>query len=78
MDSIQLFSETNRKFGQTCTVSVSTGDAYSGIFHGYSESTPEQPLTLRLGISEGEAKRIGVSWLRIIEIPYDVITNIKF
>lgn len=78
MDSIQLLSETAGKVGQTCRVSVSTGDAYSGIYRGYCESTREYPLTLRLGISEAEAKRIGTSWLREIGVPYDVINNIEF
>lgn len=78
MDSIQLVAETARKFGQTCSVSVSTGDVYSGVYRGYGESTPEHPLTLRLGISEKEAQKIGVGWLREIGIPYDVITNIRF
>lgn len=78
MDSIQLLSETAGKFGQQCSVSVSTGDTYSGNYRGFCESTRENPLTLRLGISEGEAKRIGKSWLREIGVPYDVITNIQF
>lgn len=78
MDSIQLLSETAGKFGQACRVSVSTGDVYSGIYSGYCESTREYPLTLRLGISEDEANRIGTSWLREIGVPYDVITNIDF
>lgn len=78
MDSIHLLSETAGKFGQRCFVSVSTGDTYSGYFRGYCESTKEYPLTLRLGISEEEARRIGISWLREIGVPYDVITNIKF
>ncbi len=78
MDSIQLLSETTGKFGQRCSVSVSTGDTYSGFYRGYCDSTRENPLTLRLGIDENEAKRIGVSWLREIGIPYDVITNVKF
>lgn len=78
MDSIQLLSETAGKIGLKCSVSVSTGDTYSGYYRGYCESTREYPLTLRLGISEREAKRIGISWLREIGIPYDVITNIQF
>lgn len=78
MDSIQLHSETAGKFGQQCSVSVSTGDSYSGYYRGFYESTREYPLTFRLGISEDEAKRIGISWLREIGIPYDVITNIQF
>lgn len=78
MDSIQLLSETAGKIGQRCSVSVSTGDTYTGIYRGYCESTRENPLTLRLGISEEEAKRIGTSWLREIGVPYDVITNINF
>lgn len=78
MDSIQLVSETAEKFGQTCSVSVSTGDVYSGVYRGFGESTPEYPLTLRLGISEKEAERIGIGWLREIGVPYDVITNITF
>lgn len=78
MDSIQLLSETAGKFGQRCSVSVSTGDSYSGYYRGFCESTRVYPLTLRLGISEDEAKRIGTSWLREIGVPYDVITNIQF
>lgn len=78
MDSIKLLSETAGKFGQPCSVSVSTGDTYSGFYRGFCESTRECPLTLRLGISEDEAKRIGTSWLREIGVPYDVITNIQF
>lgn len=78
MDSIQLISETAGKLGQTCNVSVSTGDTYTGIYRGFCESTRENPLALRLGISEAEANRIGTSWLREIGVPYDVITNIQF
>lgn len=78
MDSIKLLSETTGKFGQECSVSVSTGDTYTGYYRGYCESTRENPLTLRLGINEEESKRIGVSWLREIGVPYDVITDIKF
>lgn len=78
MDSIQLLSETAGKIGQRCSVSVSTGDTYTGIYRGYCESTRENPLTLRLGISEEEAKRIGTSWLREIGVPYYVITNVNF
>ena len=78
MDSIQLLSETAGKFGQQCSVSVSSGDTYSGYYRGFCESTREYPLTLRLGISEDEAKRIGTSWLREIGVPYDAITNIQF
>lgn len=78
MDSIQLLSETAGKIGQRCSVSVSTGDTYTGIYRGYCESTRENPLTLRVGISEEEAKRIGTSWLREIGVPYYVITNVNF
>ena len=78
MDSIELTSKTEGKFGQECKVSVGTCDVYSGVFRGYCESTKGYPLTLRLGISEKEAKRIGVSWLREIGIPYDAITDIQF
>ncbi len=78
MDSIQLLSETAGNFGKKCSVSVSTGETYSGYYRGYSDSTRENPLTLRLGIGENEANRIGVSWLREIGIPYDVITDVKF
>lgn len=78
MDSIQLLSETAGKIGQRCSVSVSTGDTYTGIYRGYCESTREYPLTLRLGISEYEAKIIGTSWLREIGMPYYVITNVNF
>lgn len=78
MDSIKLVTKTSGKFGQECKVSVNTGETYSGLFHGYCESTKESPLTLRLGISEKEAARIGVPWLREIGVPYDVIDNISF
>ena len=78
MDSILLLSETAGKVGQKCKVSVTTGDAYSGYYRGYCESTREHPLTLRLEISEEEAKRIGTPWLREIGVPYDVITNVSF
>ena len=78
MDSIELLSETAGKLGQRCSVSVSSGDAYSGYYRGFRESTRENPLTLRLGISEVEAERIGTPWLREIGVPYDVITNIQF
>jgi len=78
MDSIQLLSETAGKFGQSCKVSVSTGDTYTGFYQGFCDSTKENPLTLRLVISEAEANRIGTSWMREIGVPYDVITNIKF
>ncbi|MDE5596149.1 MAG: hypothetical protein K2I89_11360 [Muribaculaceae bacterium] len=78
MDSIKLLSETAGKIGKTCSVSVTTGDTYSGCYHGYCESTKEYPLTLLLGISENEALRIGVPWLREIGVPYDVIDSIKF
>ena len=54
------------------------GDTYFGYYRGYCESTREYPLTLRLGINEDEARRIGTSWLREIGVPYDVITNIQF
>ena len=78
MDSIKLLETTAGKMGQLCSVTVSNGDIYPGVYHGYCESTPENPLTLRLGIAESEAKRIGVIWLREIGVPYDVIENIKF
>lgn len=78
MDSIQLLSETAGKNGEKCSISVSTGDMYSGYFHGFCESTSEAPLVLRLCISEEEACRIGTPWLREIGIPYDEITKIEF
>ena len=78
MDSIQLLSETTGKFGQRCEVSVSNGDTYSGLYRGFCESTPENPLSLRLSINENEANQIGTPWLREIGVPYDVITNIRF
>jgi len=78
MDSIKLIQEIAGKIGQSCKVSVTNGDLYDGVYHGYCESTRENPLALRLGISETEATRIGVSYLREIGIPYDVITDIKF
>lgn len=78
MDSIQLISETAGKFGQKCSVSVTNGNTYNGIFRGYCESTKENPLTLRMNINESEAKKIGIAWLREIGISYEKITNIKF
>lgn len=78
MDSIQLLSETAGKIGQRCSISVSTGETYSGYYSGFCESTRKYPLTLRLDISEEEARRIGTHWLREIGVPYDVITNIQF
>lgn len=78
MDSIQLLTEIAGKFGKKCEVSVSTGDSYTGNYYGFLTSTPEYPLTLRLEISEDEANRIGVPWLREIGVPYNVITNIVF
>ncbi len=78
MDSIELVTMTSGKSGQECKVSVNTGEIYSGLFHGYCESTKEFPLTLRLYISGKEAARIGLPWLREIGIPYDVIDNISF
>lgn len=78
MNSIQLLSETAGKIGQKCSVSVSTGNTYSGYYRGFCESTREYPLTLRLGISEDEATKIGTPWLREIGVPYDVILNIQF
>lgn len=78
MDSIQLHSETAGKFGQRSSVSVSTGDTYSGYYRGVCKSTREYRIALRLGISEDKAKRIGTPWLREIGVPYDEITNIQF
>lgn len=78
MDSIKLLTETAGKNGCECKVHVTTGEIYSGLFCGYCESTREYPLTLRLCISEKEAARIGVPWLREIGVPYDVIDNISF
>ena len=78
MDSIELLKETAGKFGQTCNVSVSNYDTYSGMYRGYCESTPEAPLSLRLQISKAEAERIGIPWIKEIGIPYDVIIKIEF
>lgn len=78
MDSIELLSETVGKFGQKCSVTILTGDTYNGYYRGFCESTHENPLTLRLGISEDEAKRVGMSWLREIGVPYYVINNVNF
>jgi hypothetical protein len=78
MDSIELLETTIGKFGNVCQVSVSTGDTYSGIYNGYGESTPENPLMLRLKLSKKEAERIGVPYLSEIGIRYDVITSISF
>ncbi len=78
MDSILLLSETAGKLGQRCSISVSNGDTYSGYYRGFCESTRENPLALRLFISENEATRIGIPWLREIGVPYNVINNITF
>jgi len=78
MDSIKLLEATAGKMGQLCKVAVSSGDTYTGVYYGYCEATPENPLVLRLGIDESEAKRIGVAWLREIGVSYDVIENVKF
>lgn len=78
MDSIELTEKTKGKRGESCKVTVSTGDVYAGIFNGYSESTPDNPLVLRLILSKDEAARIGVSYLREIGMPYDVIRAIEF
>lgn len=78
MDSIELLSETVGKFGQECSVHLTSGDVYSGHYCGYCDSTKENPLTLRLGIDAKEAERIGVPWMREIGVPYEVINNISF
>lgn len=78
MDSIQLLETTLRHYGETCHVTVSNGDTYTGVYHGYSESTPENPLVLRLGIGSAEAERIGVPYMSEIGISYDVIKSIEF
>ena len=78
MDSIQLLSDTAGKLGERCRVTVSSGDTYEGVYRGFCESTQEAPLTLRLAVSEQEANRIGVPWLRMVGIPYDVIISIQF
>lgn len=78
MDSIELVQKTSGKYGQGCKVSVSTRDVYTGIFNGFCESTPENPLTLRLLISKEQAIKIGVSYLSEIGVPYDVITEVNF
>lgn len=78
MDSIELLTKTAGKIGQKCSVHVTSGDVYSGHYCGYCESTKENPLTLRLSIDAKEAERIGISWMREIGVPYDVITHISF
>lgn len=78
MDSIKLLSETAGKNGQECSVRVTSGEVYSGYYCGFCESTKENPLTLRLCIDAKEAERIGVSWLREIGVPYDVVNKISF
>lgn len=78
MDSIKLLETTFGHFGESCKIQVSTGETYNGIYHGYSESTYDNPLMLRLGISKDEANRIGVPHLSEIGICYDVIVSIAF
>lgn len=78
MDSIELVKATSGNYGEKCQVRVTTGDTYSGIFHGYGESPRENPLMLRLGITKAEADRIGVPYLSEIGIRYEVITSISF
>ena len=78
MDSIELLETTFGHYGERCTIKVSTGDVYSGIYHGYSESTPENPLILRLIISNDEATRIGVPYMSEIGIRYEHIAAICF
>jgi len=78
MDSIELLEKTDGHKGEQCKVAVATGDEYVGIYHGYAETTKENPLVLRLGISQSEAERIGVPDLKEIGIPHDVITAITF
>lgn len=77
-DSIELLTKTAGKIGQECSVHVTSGDVYSGHYCGYCESTKENPLTLQLGIDAKEAEEIGISWMREIGVPYDVITHISF
>lgn len=78
MDSIELLTKTAEKNGQKCSVHVTSGDVYLGHYCGYCESTKENPLTLRLSIDAKEAERMGISWMREIGVPYDVITRISF
>ena len=78
MDSIALLERTFGHYGDKCKVTVSNGDTYTGIYRGYGESTRENPLMLRLGLSKSEATRIGVPYLAEIGIPYDVITAVDF
>lgn len=78
MDSIELLEAAAKNHGKECKVEVSNGDLYRGVINGLSESTPDNKPALRLRISEAEATRIGVSYLREIAIPYDVIKGIEF
>ena len=78
MDSIELLQLTAGKQGNPCKVSVKNFDTYDGIYRGFCESTFESPLSLRLQISETEAHRIGVPWLKEIGIPYDIIRHVEF
>ncbi len=78
MDSIELLKTTVGHYGKQCRVTVTTGDEYVGIYHGYAESTKENPLVLRLGVSSSEAERIGVPYLKEIGVSYEVITAITF
>lgn len=78
MDSIELIEKVYEKKGKPCKIVVSTGDVYSGIFLGAIATDPETALVVRLKISKNEAERIGCPWLPTMDIPFDVIKDIKF
>lgn len=79
MDSIQLLEATFGHNGERCEVKVTNGDIYVGVYHGYCDSFPAYPLSLRLGISKDEAIRIGIpSSVSEIGVSYDAIMSISF
>lgn len=78
MDSIELLDTIAGHVGETCQVSISTGDVYTGIYKGFAESTKDYPLTLRLAITKQEATRIGAPKMPVIGIPFDVVMSVKF
>lgn len=78
MDSISLVKETFGHYGEKCKIQVTSDSIYEGVYIGFAESTKENPLVLRLQISEKEANRIGAYGMRIIGIDYRVINNVEF
>lgn len=77
MDSILLLEKLESCNGKQCKVSVSNGDEYVGCYKGAQAYDQLSPLAIILSISKSEAARIGIPYLQLIGIPYDVITSIK-